>query len=141
MTTSPETPFDTIESAHDFVRLLGEVVEQAKQEIENEFKLEENSTSSRHRDALLIASYNLEKLEMHMKNSGRILNDLRSLRRLLYAQRSFHRVKPLATSSLVVEVPALLNSLAIPKPPRPVTALPARTVGQLTSARERAIPA
>src|SRR6266496_3806674 len=99
MTTPTETPFDTIESAHDFVTLLSDVIEQAKQEIDSEFKLEENGTSTRHHDALLIASYNLAKLEMHMKNSGRILNDLRSLRRLLYAQREAHRVKALSTSS------------------------------------------
>jgi hypothetical protein len=111
--------------------------------VDCDLEREANLTSTRHRDALLIASYNLAKLEMHMKNSGRILNDLRSLRRLLYEQRQVHRVRALSTSTQVVEVPALLQSLPNPQPPKPcpVTVLPASTVGNLTSSRERAIPA
>jgi hypothetical protein len=141
MTTPIETPFDTIESAHDFVTLMSEVVEQGKQEIDNEFKLEENSASTRHRDALLIASYNLMKLQMHMKNSGRILNDLRSLRRLLYAERKFRRVKPLEQSQTPA-LPVLPNSIGKPKPVGSCSALsvlPSSSAARL--ARERAIPA
>jgi hypothetical protein len=38
-------------------------------------------------DALRIALDNLEKLELHVNRSSRILNDLRSLRRLLFEER------------------------------------------------------
>jgi hypothetical protein len=38
-------------------------------------------------DALRLAVYNLEKLEMHVNRSSRILNDLRTLRRLLFEER------------------------------------------------------
>lgn len=139
MTTPIATPFDTIESAHDFVMLLSEVVEQAKQEVDKDLQLEANFKSTRHRDALLIASYNLTKLQMHMKNSGRILNDLRSLRRLLYAERKFHRVKALGASR-TGEVPALPNSLAAPKPPVPCRAMTVMS-GSSVPTSERAIPA
>jgi hypothetical protein len=36
---------------------------------------------------LRIVAYKLEKLAQHMKQSQRILNDLRSLRRLLFEER------------------------------------------------------
>ena len=88
-------PFDTIESAQDFVRVLHESVLEAKQEIEVDFLREIESPPSRHCDALQIALYNLEKLESHLARSQRILNDLRSLRRLLFAERQFRRVKAL----------------------------------------------
>jgi hypothetical protein len=39
-------------------------------------------------DALRLALYNLEKLEFHFHKSVRILNDLRSLRRLLFEERA-----------------------------------------------------
>jgi len=37
---------------------------------------------------LRLALYNLEKLAIHMNKSRRVLNDLRSLRRLLLEERS-----------------------------------------------------
>jgi hypothetical protein len=39
-------------------------------------------------DALRVAAYNVEKLEFHLNRSSRILNDLRSLRRLLFEERA-----------------------------------------------------
>lgn len=35
-----------------------------------------------------MALYNLEKLEVHLSRSSRILNDLRTLRRLLFEERA-----------------------------------------------------
>jgi hypothetical protein len=37
---------------------------------------------------LRIALYNLEKLELHLNRSNRILNDLRTLRRMLLEERT-----------------------------------------------------
>ena len=39
------------------------------------------------REALQLVSYNLAKLTLHITTSRRILNDLRTLRRLLLAER------------------------------------------------------
>ena len=78
--------FETLESAHDFVALLAETVAEAKQELEGD--VERELTASRRRDALRIALYNLSKLEQHVNRSRRILNDLRTLRRLLFEERS-----------------------------------------------------
>ncbi len=121
------TPFDTIESAHDFVRVLAETIAEARQEIDCDLERESGSQTARRQDALRIAAYNLSKLENHMKSSRRILNDLRSLRRLLFAERAFHRVravpepaKPAAdqTPSLIVAIPGprTLDATVLPAP-------------------------
>jgi len=81
-----EDQFQTLESAHDFVALLAETVAEAKRELEGD--VDRESADTRRRDALRIALYNLVKLELHVKRSSRILNDLRTLRRLLFEERT-----------------------------------------------------
>ena len=81
------TTFESVESAHEFVRLLSEAAAEAKKDIAADVQREANSKFPRRLDALRIALYNLEKLEMHITRSRRILNDLRSLRRLLFEER------------------------------------------------------
>lgn len=83
-----ETTFDSIECAREFVGLLTESVVDAKRDIEADVQREAGSDSPRRLEALRLALYNLEKLELHMNKSHRILNDLRSLRRLLFQERS-----------------------------------------------------
>jgi 8-oxo-dGTP pyrophosphatase MutT (NUDIX family) len=80
--TSP-TAFDTIESAQEFLALLREAVEEAKLTAASDT----TQTEGRNLDALRIVLYKLEKLEQHLKVSGRLLNDLRTLRRLLLEER------------------------------------------------------
>ena len=87
MSTKISDPFETIESARDFVRLLSEAAAEAKSEIANDVERESDS-ETRHLDALRIALYSLEKLEFHINRSSRILNDLRTLRRLLFEERA-----------------------------------------------------
>jgi hypothetical protein len=96
--------FDSIESAHDFVTLLSEAVADTRREIEADVQREGNGTSPRRLEALRLAYYKLEKLELHTTRSARILNDLRSLRRLLFEERKMEA--------------ANLHS----KPPRPAVA-------------------
>ena len=85
-----DDPFDSIESAHSFLTLLRETVSEAKREIDNDVQRTSDSSVSRRLDALRIAAYKMEKLEFHLNRSSRILNDLRSLRRLLFEER-MHR--------------------------------------------------
>lgn len=80
-----ENQFESLESAHDFVALLADTVAEARQELEGDVRRE--STDSRRLDALRIALYDLDKLEVHIARTSRILNDLRSLRRLLFEER------------------------------------------------------
>jgi hypothetical protein len=84
------SPFDSIESAHEFVALLAETVREAKCDVEADVQRESASESPRRLDALRTTLYSMEKLELHMNKSRRILNDLRSLRRLLFDERSAH---------------------------------------------------
>jgi len=82
-----ETPFDSIESSHEYVAMLAEAVEEARREVEAEVATAEQDRADRRKEALLLVSYNLAKLHLHITGSRRILNDLRTLRRLLLAER------------------------------------------------------
>jgi hypothetical protein len=82
-----ETPFDSIEGSHEYVAMLADALNEARREIEQELTLAEREGADRRKQALLLVSYNLDKLNLHIASSRRILNDLRSLRRLLLAER------------------------------------------------------
>jgi hypothetical protein len=83
-----KTPFDTIESAQEFLGLLREAVDDAKNHAEADVVAEQGAQSSRRLDAVRLVVYKLDKLEQHMKSSCRLLNDLRTLRRLLLEERA-----------------------------------------------------
>ena len=83
-----ETPFDNIENASDFMTLLGQTIFETKLEIEADVQRDSNSNFPRRVEALKLALYTLNKLEFHMQRSGRVLNDLRTLRRLLFEERT-----------------------------------------------------
>jgi hypothetical protein len=88
MSYTSETPFDNIESSHEYVAMLTEAIAEAKREVDEEIALSvKDEGAQRRKEALQIVAYNLAKLECHIRTSGRILNDLRSLRRLLLAER------------------------------------------------------
>lgn len=82
-----ETPFDSIEGSHEYVAMLAEALDEARRDVEAEIAAAEREGASRRKEALLLVSYNLAKLNLHITSSRRILNDLRSLRRLLLAER------------------------------------------------------
>jgi hypothetical protein len=83
----PETPFDNIEGSSEYVALLAEALEEARRDVEAEVASADRDGADRRKQALLLVSYNLAKLNLHITTSRRILNDLRSLRRLLLAER------------------------------------------------------
>lgn len=87
MDYEPETPFESLESAQQFVELLCEAIEEARREVDAEINLAAGPLEERRKQALQLVAYNLAKLAMHMATSRRILNDLRSLRRLLLSER------------------------------------------------------
>jgi len=95
-----EDQFETLESAHDFMALLAETVAEAKQELESDVQRESASNASRRLDALRIALYSLDKLDLHVSRSRRILNDLRTLRRLLFEERGRTSSTQSATAQL-----------------------------------------
>jgi hypothetical protein len=80
-------PFDSIESAQQFVGLLAEAIEEAGQEVETDITRAGTAGDDRRKQALQLVSYNLSRLSVHITTSRRILNDLRTLRRLLLQER------------------------------------------------------
>lgn len=94
-----DTPFDNIEGAQEYLALLSEALDEAKQTAESDIARESNSPIARRRDALRLVLYKLEKLEQHIKTSRRLLNDLRTLRRLLLEERSEPAVSKHAVNS------------------------------------------
>jgi hypothetical protein len=83
----PDTPFDSIESAHEYARLLEEVIAEAKHDIATDLAAASGATADRRLEAQRLIHYKLERLEQHLHHSSRLLNDLRSLRRLLFDER------------------------------------------------------
>ena len=88
MDSQTDNPFSTIESAQEFVKLLTKAVCDAERELGTRVESESELEVSRRLDALRVALYSLNKLELHMRQSSRILNDLRTLRRLLLPEGS-----------------------------------------------------
>ena len=82
-----ETPFDNIESAEQFVELLIEAIKESRCDVDAEIALAEANRSGRSKKALQLVSANLAKLSQHMTTSRRILNHLKTLRRLLLQER------------------------------------------------------
>lgn len=92
MSLEDETPFDSIEGSHEYVAMLADELSEARREIEEEITAAERDGADRRKQALLLVSYNLDKLNLHITSSRRILNDLRSLRRVLLAERGLSAV-------------------------------------------------
>ena len=78
-----DTPFDSIESAHEYVSLLSTQVGVVESDIADEITLAANEGAVRRVDALRLVDYKIKQLQQHLIASSRILNDLRALRRLL----------------------------------------------------------
>ncbi|MGC8794304.1 MAG: hypothetical protein ACP5U2_13025 [Bryobacteraceae bacterium] len=94
----PGTPFDSIESAQQFVELLCETIDEARREVDEEIGRATAPGDERRKQALQLVAYNLAKLAMHMGTSRRILNDLRTLRRLLLNERELERATTIAAA-------------------------------------------
>lgn len=87
MSSLIERPFDSIENAQQYIRLLGETITEAIGDIDDEITLATQRMSDRRVQDLRVVQYNLEKLQRYLSASGRTLNDLRSFRRLLLEER------------------------------------------------------
>ncbi|MEQ1949406.1 MAG: hypothetical protein ABL995_19605 [Bryobacteraceae bacterium] len=93
MSTRVASPFDSIESAHDFVVLLEESIEEALAEVQDDFKEAKRTDNDRRAHALHLAMYKMSLLDTHIKKSRRLLNDLRTIRRLLFSERESETVR------------------------------------------------
>lgn len=84
----PETPFDNVEAAHEYVGLLMETVRQAREEVGQDVERARAEGADRQVEALQLVAWKLERLETHLASSRHLLNDLRRLRRLLLGEEA-----------------------------------------------------
>ncbi len=79
-------PFDTLESAQEYVRLLASQIETERASVREAIAEGMHAGASRRVTALQIVDYKLTQLARDLSDARRTLNDLRMLRRLLLAQ-------------------------------------------------------
>ena len=80
------TPFDNLDSAHEYLRLLAIQVSEVSEEIRQEIAAGESAGAERRVDALRLVAYKLQQLNENVTASRSILNDLRMLRRVLIGE-------------------------------------------------------
>lgn len=90
-------PFTSIESAHEFLALLGETIDEALDEVQQELTActtrgqqvgaARRQIPPREVDAWRVVLFTTSKLRTHVAASRRLLNDLRTLRNLLHRQQ------------------------------------------------------
>jgi hypothetical protein len=78
--------FESIESAKQLIELMIEDVKNSRKEIDSDIAEAGQDNAKRRREALLVVAHQLNLLSTHLISSSRILNDLRSLRRLLLTE-------------------------------------------------------
>ncbi|MFN7994772.1 MAG: hypothetical protein U0Q18_14290 [Bryobacteraceae bacterium] len=83
-----EQPFDSIESAHAFMDVLGETILDAMKELTQEQQLALREDEKRRAQAIELAIFKLKMLSCHVHRSRICLNDLRTIRRLIYSERT-----------------------------------------------------
>ncbi len=80
-------PFESLESAHDYLSLLREALEEAHTSILDDTVIAQGDGAARRVDALRLVEHKLNRLRQHLLASLVLLNDLRTLRRLLLGER------------------------------------------------------
>lgn len=80
--------FDSVESAHDFMKILADTVVDAMKELRADQLLAAQEGEERRAQALELAMFKLKMLNCHVHKSRIILNDLRTVRRLILNERT-----------------------------------------------------
>lgn len=99
MPYEPETPFDSIESALEYVSCFLETTQETQCQVKTEIALAVDPRLARRKEALLIVQHKLGKLSSHLSASRLILNDLRKLRRLLLKEPKLTEKSAVASAS------------------------------------------
>jgi hypothetical protein len=83
MADAAEQPFHSIESAHEFMVVLENVIAEAQGELQALLTDANNASDERRSEALRLALFKISQLDAHTQKSRRILNDLGLIRSLL----------------------------------------------------------
>lgn len=79
-------PFDSIESAQEFMGLLSDAIQEALRDVAADRTTARREAQERHVEALNLALYKLKLLDEHITKSQKILKDLHSIRRILVGE-------------------------------------------------------
>lgn len=85
--TTIEQPFDSIESAYDFMNVLAETVLSSIQDLHRDYQLAISEGQVRRARAIELALFKARTLNCYVHKSRRTLNDLRTIRRLILNER------------------------------------------------------
>jgi hypothetical protein len=80
-------PFDSIESAHDFMNLLAETIMIAITDLHRDHQIALREDQPRRARAIELALFKAKTLNCYVNKSRRTLNDLRTIRRLILNER------------------------------------------------------
>ena len=83
MGDAAEKQFYSIESAHEFMLVLENVIADTQSELEALLNDTNSASDERRREALRLALFKISQLETHTRKSRRILNDLGLIRSVL----------------------------------------------------------
>jgi hypothetical protein len=82
-----EQPFESIESAHDYMNILATTVLEVMGELQRDRERALRDGEQRRAQAIGLAIFKLKTLNCYVFKSRRTLNDLRILRRLILNER------------------------------------------------------
>lgn len=82
-----DQPFDTIESAHEFMNVLAATTLDAMRDLKRDRDLAIREGETRRAQAIDLAIFKLKMLGCYVYKGRRMLNDLRILRRLILNER------------------------------------------------------
>jgi hypothetical protein len=83
-----EQPFDSIESAHEYMNILATTTLEVMSDLKRDRELALRDGDPRRAQAIDLAIFKLKMLGCHVHKSRRMLNDLRIIRRLILNERS-----------------------------------------------------
>jgi hypothetical protein len=88
MAKDPDGPFESLESAYDYLSVMRQALEEAYTSILDDTAAAQNARAARRLDALRLVEHKLNRLRQNLLESLVLLNDLRTLRRLLLGERA-----------------------------------------------------
>ena len=88
-------PFDSIESAHEYMKVLHAIALDAMAELQQDRDAAVAEGADRRAQAIELAIFKVKQLSCYTFKSRRMLNDLRTIRRLILSER--FSVESLAT--------------------------------------------
>lgn len=83
-----EKPFESIESAHEYMSMLATTALEVIRDLQSDREAALRAGDKRRAQAIDLAIFKLKMLGCHVYKSRRMLNDLRTLRRLILSERS-----------------------------------------------------